>query len=182
MRKMNLIKQMPDMDVNVSLKNSDVTALNTVTLATAGFDFERGRFELYSEFAINKGYMKGYVKPMFHDIKIPDSLGKPNSNILKRLWEGAITFLGFVLKNKPKDSFATKIPIEGDLNNPDIKIWTLITNIFVNAFIRPFQSKVDDDIQFSDAGKKADNKKADRKKERERRRSDKKKEEKKRSD
>jgi hypothetical protein len=171
-----LIRQMPDMDVNVSLKNSDVTALNTITLATAGFDFEKGRFELYSEFAINKGYMKGYVKPMFHDIKIPDSLGKPNSNILKRLWEGAITFLGFVLKNKPKDSFATKIPIEGDLNHPDIKIWKLITNIFVNAFIKPFQSKVDDDIQFNDAGKKAD-----AKTERQRRRSEKKKAAKKKS-
>lgn len=161
--KMNMLKQIPDMDVNVSLKNSDVTALNTVTLATAGFDFEKGRFELYSEFAVNNGYMKGYLKPMFHDIKIPDSLGKPNSNILKRLWEGVITFLGFVLKNKPKDSFATKIPIEGDLNNPRIKLWTLITNIFKNAFIRPFANKVDEDINFSDAGKSSDKKDKDKK-------------------
>lgn len=151
---MNLLKEIPDMDVNVSLKNSNATALNTVTLATAGFDFERGKFELYSEFAINNGYLKGYFKPMFHDIKIPDSLGKPNSNILKRLWEGLITFVGFVLKNKPHDSFATKIPIEGDLNNPNIKLWTLITNIFRNAFIRPFKNQVDNDIKFSDASRK----------------------------
>jgi hypothetical protein len=148
---MNLLKKIPDMDVNVSLKNSDVRALNSLSLATAGFDFEKGHFELYSEFAINNGYLKGYFKPMFNDIKIIDSLGKPNSSVLKRVWEGVITFLGFVLKNKPKDSFATKVPIEGDLNNPDIKLWKLITNTFRNGFITPFKNQVDNDIKFNDA-------------------------------
>ncbi|MEP7377461.1 MAG: DUF748 domain-containing protein [Chitinophagaceae bacterium] len=152
--RMNLLKKIPDMDVNLGLQKSDVTALNTVSLASAGFDFEKGQFELYSEFAINNGYLKGYFKPMFHNIRIIDRLGKPNSSVLKRLWEGVVTFLGFVLKNKHKDSFATKIPIEGDLNNPDIKVWTLIKNIFRNGFIRPFSNEVDNDIQFSDATKK----------------------------
>ena len=149
--KMNLLKKMPDMDVNISLKKSDVTALNTVSLASAGFDFEKGQFELYSEFAINNGYLKGYFKPMFHNIRIIDRLDKPNSSVLKRLWEGVVTFLGFVLKNKHKDSFATKIPVEGDLNDPDVNVWTLIKNIFRNGFIKPFSNEVDNDIQFSDA-------------------------------
>jgi hypothetical protein len=148
---LNLLKNIPDMDINVALMKSDVKALNTVSLATAGFDFEKGQFELFSEFAVRNGYLKGYVKPMFHNIKIPDEYGKPNSSVLKRIWEGIVTFFGFVLKNKPKDSFATKVPIEGNLNNPDVKIWTLITNIFVNGFIRPFKNEVDNDIQFKDA-------------------------------
>jgi len=152
--KMNLLKKIPDMDVNISLRKSDVTALNTVSLASAGFDFEKGQFELYSEFAINKGYLKGYFKPMFHNIRIIDRLDKPKSSIFKRVWEGVVTFLGFVLKNKRKDSFATKIPIEGDLTDPDVGVWTLIKNIFLNGFIRPFSNEVDNDIQFSDARKK----------------------------
>lgn len=151
---MNMQKKIPDMDVNISLKHSDVTALNTLSLATAGFDFEKGQFELYSEFAINKGYLKGYFKPMFHNIKIPDRFTKPNSSVIKRVWESVITFFGFVLKNKPKDSFATKIPIEGDLSDPGVELWTLIKNIFRNGFIKPFASQVDNDIQFKDAGKK----------------------------
>jgi len=81
---------------------------------------------LYSEFAINKGYLKGYFKPMFHNMRIKDSLGKPKRSVSKRVWEGAVTFLGFALKNKHKDSFATKIPIEGDLNDPDLSVWPLI--------------------------------------------------------
>ncbi len=150
---MNLLKKIPDMDVNFSLRHSKVTALNDVSRATAGFDFEKGEFDFFSEFAINDGYLKGYFKPMFHDIKLQDTVGQPNSNIFKRVWEGVITFFGFVLKNKPKDSFATKIPIEGDLNNTHVKLWALITNIFKNGFIRPFKKRVDNDINFSDAAK-----------------------------
>ncbi len=149
--KINVLKKIPDMDVNFGLKKSDVTALNTLSLASAGFDFEKGQFELYSEFAISNGYLKGYFKPMFHNIRIPDSFSKPNSNVIKRLWEGVITFFGFVLKNKPRDSFATKIPIEGNLNDPDVGVWKLIKNIFRNGFIKPFENQVDNDINFGDA-------------------------------
>ncbi|HMG68338.1 MAG TPA: DUF748 domain-containing protein [Chitinophagaceae bacterium] len=151
---MDLLKKIPDMDVNLSLTNSNVTALNDVSLAAAGFDFQKGQFNFFSEFAINKGYLKGYFKPMFHDIKLHDTAGQPNSNIFKRVWEGVIGFFGFVLKNKPKDSFATKIPIEGDLNDPNVKVWPLITNIFKNGFISPFKKEVDNDINFSDAKRK----------------------------
>ncbi len=153
--KMNALKKIPDMDVNVSLERSDVTALNSLTLSTAGFDFEKGQFELFSEFVIHDHYLKGYFKPMFHNIRIPDRFGKPNSNIIKRVWEGLITFFGFVLKNKPKDSFATKVPFEGDLSNPNIEIWPLIKNIFRNAFIKPFQNAVDNEVNFSDASAKS---------------------------
>jgi hypothetical protein len=157
--KMNMLKNIPDMDVNVSLKKSDVTALNSLSLATAGFDFEKGQFELYSEFVIRNAYLKGYFKPMFHTIRIIDKFSKPNSSVLKRLWEGVITFFGFVLKNKPRDSFATKVPVEGDLNNPDFGIWELIKNIFRNGFIRPFENQVDNEVRFSDAGPPAEKKK-----------------------
>ncbi len=158
---MNMLKKIPDMDVNVALQKSDVTALNDLSMATAGFDFEKGQFELYSEFAINHNYLKGYIKPMFHNVTIPDRFGKPNSSVLKRIWEGVITFFGFVLKNKSKDSFATKIPIEGNLSDPDVKVWRLITNIFRNAFITAFKNQVDNDIKFNDADKRnnADDKK-----------------------
>ncbi|MEI9945285.1 MAG: DUF748 domain-containing protein [Chitinophagaceae bacterium] len=164
---LNMLKEIPDMDINLSLKKSDATALNDLTMATAGFDFEKGQFELYSEAAVSNGHLKGYIKPMFHNITIPDSF-KKKSSLLKRAWEGVVTFFGFVLKNKGKDSFATKIPVEGDLNDPNINIWQLIGNIFRNGFIKAFQNQVDEDIQFGDVGKdkkKNDSKKKDEKKE-----------------
>ena len=151
---MNLLNEIPDMDVNLALRNSNVTALNDASRSIAGFDFTKGQFNFFSEFAINKGYLKGYFKPMFSDIKLQDTAGQPHSNLVKHVWEGIIGFFGFVLKNKPKDTFATKIPIEGDLNDPKTKIWVLITNVLRNGFISPFKKQVDNDINFSDASKK----------------------------
>lgn len=147
---LNFLKRIPDLDLNLALKKSDVTALNDVSMAAAGFDFERGQFELYIEAAIKNGYLNGYVKPMFHNIKIPDSF-KKKSPVLKRVWEGIITFFGFVLKNKSKDSFATKVPVEGDLNDPKTDTWVLIKNIFRNGFVEPFKNEVDNDIRFNDS-------------------------------
>lgn len=147
---LNFLKRIPDLDLDLALRKSDVTALNDVSMAAAGFDFERGQFELYIEAAISNGYLNGSVKPMFHNIKIPDSF-KEKSPVLKRVWEGIITFFGFVLKNKSKDSFATKIPVEGDLNNPRTDIWELIKNVFRNGFVEPFKNEVDNDIRFKDA-------------------------------
>ncbi len=105
----------------------------------------------FSELAARDACLKGYVKPMFSDIVIVDRPDKKNSSFTRWVWESVITFFGFVLKNKPKDSFAARVPVEGNLNDPNVEIWPLITNIFKNAFITAFKKEVDNDINFSDA-------------------------------
>ncbi|WP_373058675.1 DUF748 domain-containing protein [Zunongwangia sp. H14] len=61
---LNLLKKIPDMDMEFSLKDADVRALNNLTNQYAGVDFEAGTFELYSEVAIADAYLKGYIKPI----------------------------------------------------------------------------------------------------------------------
>ena len=60
------------------------------------------------------------------------------------------------LKNHGTNTVATKIPIEGDLNDVDTAVWPTILNIFENAWIEAFKGIVDNDIQFTDAIKKED--------------------------
>ena len=109
----NLIKEIPDLDLTLSLKSSNVTALNDLTNYYAGVDFEKGRFELYSEMAIADGHLKGYIKPMLTNTKL---IGKEDG-FIETIWEGFVGFFKFVLKNQNTDTFALKIPLEGDLNN-----------------------------------------------------------------
>lgn len=149
--KMNLVQQIPDLDLNFSLKKASATALNTFTLAYAGIDFEEGNFELYSELAINDGYMKGYFKPIFTNLKILDSFKKENSSIFKKMWEGFVGLFKFLFKNHKQDSLATIVKVEGDLNEVKSSIWTTIGGIFKNAFIKAYKPVVDEDIEFSDA-------------------------------
>src|SRR5699024_1113806 len=58
----NLIRKIPDMDVELGIEGIDVTALNALTMHYANVDFAAGRLDLYSEVAIADGYLKGYLK------------------------------------------------------------------------------------------------------------------------
>ena len=147
----NLIKEIPDMDLEFALKGSNATALNDLTRHYAGIDFEKGTFELYSEVAIADGYLKGYIKPMLTDTKL---IGK-DDGFIGVLWEGFVGFFKFILKNQRTDTLATKVPLEGDLNNLDAGTWPTIINIFGNAWIKAFKGETDDEIDFKDALDKA---------------------------
>mgnify|MGYP000338637632 CR=1 FL=1 len=143
----NLIKEIPDMDVSFSLQKANVTALNEFTRHYAGIDFESGTFELFSEVAIADGYLKGYIKPLLSNSKLT---GK-DDGFLGVLWEGIVSFFKFALKNQRTDTLATKIPIEGDLNNVKSGVFPAVINIFGNAWIQAFKGSVDDEIEFKDA-------------------------------
>ena len=146
----NLIKRIPDMNLEFSLEESNATALNDLTRHYAGIDFEKGTFELYSEIAIADGYLKGYIKPMLTDTKL---IGK-DDGFIGVLWEGFVGFFKFILKNQRTDTLATKVPLEGDLNNVDTGTWHTVINIFGNAWIKAFKGETDDEIDFKDAFQK----------------------------
>ena len=173
---MNLVKEIPDMDLGFSLEDADVTALNDFTNYYAGLDFDKGTFGVYSEVAIADGHLVGYIKPLLTDTKL---IGE-GDGFLEVLWEGFVGLFKFILKNQGTDTLATKVPIEGDLNNVEAGVWPTVINIFGNAWIKAFTGEVDGDIEFKDAFKSGEitreQKRELRKKEREERRAQRKKE------
>ncbi|MDO1511177.1 DUF748 domain-containing protein [Maribacter confluentis] len=149
---MNLVKEIPDMDISFSLEKANAKALNDFTNFYAGIDFDEGTFDLFGEMAIADGYLKGSFKPILRNAKL---IGK-DDGFLKTLWEGFVGFFKFLLKNHRQDTLATKIPIEGDLNSAKTKIIPTITGILKNAWIKAYKGVVDDDLNFKDATEGAD--------------------------
>lgn len=143
----NLIKEIPDMDVAVSLENVNVPALNEFTNHYGKVDFEEGNLGLFTEIAIADGFLKGYFKVLLKDSKF---IGKED-NVLEKIWEGFVSFFKFILKNQKNDTLALKAPIEGDLNNVKTGVWPAIGSIFKNAFVEAFKSETDDEVEFEDA-------------------------------
>ncbi|MCG2420065.1 DUF748 domain-containing protein [Aequorivita sp. F47161] len=146
---MNLMKEIPDMDLSFSLENAEATALNDFTNYYAGLDFNKGTFGLYSEIAIADGHLIGYVKPLLTNTKL---IGK-DDGFLEILWEGFAGFFKFILKNQSTDTLATKVPFEGYLNNVEAGVWPTVINIFGNAWIKAFTGNVDNEIEYKDAFK-----------------------------
>ena len=162
--RMNLVKQVPDMDMSFSLENADIAALNDFTNHYAGIDFAEGNFNLYSELAIADGFLTGYIKPLLKDSKLIEKEDK----FFEKLWEGFVGFFKFVLKNQKTDTLATKIPLQGDLNDVKSQVLPAIFNIFKNGWISGFKGIVDDEVEFEDAEQGAD--KIEAKKERKKKR------------
>jgi hypothetical protein len=143
------------MDMEFSLERADVTALNDLAENYVGVDFESGTFELYSEIAIADGYLKGYLKPMFINTKI---LGKEeDKSFFGKIWEGFVGAVKWLFENKGTDTLATRAPIEGDLNKVETSTWSTVLNIIKNAWIKAFSGEVDEDIEYEDAARAAQN-------------------------
>lgn len=146
--KLNLLREIPDIDLNLKFENVKLPALNDFLQAYAKVDAETGTFFLYSEVVVKKGQLSGYVKPILTNITLAD-WGEGKGSLLQNIWETIVGTVAELFENQPKDQLATKIPLTGDLNQPETAIIPTIWNIFRNAFVQAFSKNTDGTIRFS---------------------------------
>ena len=135
----------PRFDVDANMEGVDLTALNDFLRAYAKVDVKRGTLHFYAEMAAADGKFKGYAKPLVNDLDIvdvSDDVKKP----LKLFWESFVAGVMKVFKNQPKDRFAAKIPIEGNLENPKANIVETLASVLQNAFIKALSPRVEQKI------------------------------------
>jgi len=177
--KTNLLEAHPPFDFNIAVENASLVKLNDFFKAYVDVDMEKGKFSMYSEFKGDNGKFKGYVKPIFTDIKILEVQKDVKKGPFRFLKEVGIGLLSSIFKNRRLDRQATKIPISGDINNPDIDVWATIINAVKNAFIKAIDPGLegsvdvgklnDDQEKLKEKEKQKAEKKAERKKKREER-------------
>lgn len=145
---LNALKEIPDFDLNLQLKQVQLTELNDFIQAYGKFDVERGRFDLYSEVKLIDGQLNGYIKPFFEDVKVLNwKKDKKEGNFLKAVWEAVAGLLTEGIENQPRDQIATRVPIEGNVNQPDTDVFTTIINTLKNAFIKAFEKGIEHAVE-----------------------------------
>jgi hypothetical protein len=141
-------------DLAATIEPIPLETLNDFTKAYAAFDFEKGTFAFATELAAKDGHVEGYMKPIFDGIVIAD-LKDAVRNPLKLVWESFVGGVTRLLRNQPRNRFATKIPISGDFDAPRIAVLPMLGNLFKNEFVRAYQGNLDGSIDFGDAQKAA---------------------------
>jgi hypothetical protein len=143
--KLNPLADVPTFDLTAEWTRTNLIKLNEFFQAYAKVDVNKGRFGLFTEVAAKDGYFAGYVKPLIEDI---DVLGKEDrdDNLLRKAWEGIAGTVTEVFENQAKETFATKIPLEGKIENPEANIFFAILQILENAFISALQPSIDQEI------------------------------------
>jgi hypothetical protein len=169
----NVLKEIPDLDMNLKFEGINMPALNDFFTAYSKVDIEKGTFSLYSELVVNDSEITGYVKPVAQNVKIVN-WEKDKKNPLNLAWQAIVGLLAEFFENQKENQFATKVPLEGNLKDIKSGVWPTIWNVFRNGFVKAFEKNTDNSIQFT-TNKKApedpkEKKKEERKEERKERR------------
>lgn len=140
-------------------------------LAYSQVDIESGSFSLFSEVTLDSGNIKGYIKPIARHIKVVN-WEKDKQNPLNLIWQAIIGVLAEAFENQKQDQFATKVPIDGKVNNVDAAVWPSVFNILKNAFVKAFEMNTENSVEFVNADrlKPNENRKDERKARRKERR------------
>jgi hypothetical protein len=144
-----LLKQHPDFDYELSFEEVNLTTLNPIAKYYTDMDFEEGTISLYSEMAMKDQAYTGYVKPLIKDMKIFKwkEGDRTAGQWLKEFFGEGIQE---IFENQKREQFATKVPIEGKLQDVKTNIWLTILNAFKNAYINAFEYELDQSIDFGD--------------------------------
>jgi hypothetical protein len=137
---MNILKQVPDMDLLLALENVNLPALNSYTEAYAAFDFKQGTFNLYSHMVTKNGQVGGYIKPVVTNLSV-NVLKKANP--VEVVWSSVVAGVLGIFTNISKDQFATRINLEGSVDKIDTNVWSALVGIFENAFINAMSKGFD---------------------------------------
>jgi hypothetical protein len=150
--KLNPLAEVPTFDLNAEWKNTNLVKLNEFFQAYANIDVNKGTFGLYTEVAAKEGTFTGYVKPLLEDV---DVLGKEDrkDNVLRQVWESVSGTVSEVFENQSKETFATKIPLQGEIEDPNANIVFAIIQILENAFINALQPSIDQQISLGTVDK-----------------------------
>jgi len=141
--KLNILKPVPDMDLDVKLENVQLKALTDYSNAYAAIDIRGGDFNLYSELIVKDNRVSGYIKPIATHVALIDL--RKSANPVKVAWGVLVTAVVEIFTNHTKDQFATKIPLEGNLDDVNTDSWSAIVGIIRNAFVSALHKGIDSD-------------------------------------
>lgn len=108
--KMNPLASGPTFQVDATLTNVDLVALNSFLRSYGKFDVAGGEFSVYTTAASDNGTYKGVIKVLFKHLDVFEWDKERKKNILQIFWEGIIGAVATTFKNHPHDQLAANIP------------------------------------------------------------------------
>jgi hypothetical protein len=129
--KMNVLKSLPDVDLDLKFENVNLPALKDFFKAYADADIENGNFNLYAELAVLNGHATGYVKPNFSNIKAEGKTQSSDEQL--RIWNTVASHL-LKMSRTTRNQFAKQVPVEDELQASNVPFWSSVWNIFRNTF------------------------------------------------
>ncbi|MDR0278029.1 MAG: DUF748 domain-containing protein [Paucimonas sp.] len=133
-------------DFQFRLRATDIQLrrLNDFASAYGKFDFKAGHGDVVIEAQAVKGRLSGYIKPLLRDVEVFDwqqDVENKDKNIFRSVWEALVGATETVLKNQPKNQFATRVELSGSVHQSNINPFEAFLQILRNGFIQAFNAR-----------------------------------------
>jgi Domain of Unknown Function (DUF748) len=143
---MNPVAPAPEYQLQTSLTNVNLPALNSFLRAYGKFDVARGEFAMFTSVAATNSAYQGYIKVFMDNLDVFEWKKERQKSALKIFWDAIIAGVSTILRNIPKDQLAARIPISGVYTNSDVGLTRTIGSLLRNAFIRALIPKFDEKV------------------------------------
>ncbi len=149
----NPFEAKPTFDADISMQRLDVAYLDRFIKYYLPIDFEAGQLDLAMELISQQGEVDGYVKAGIYNLDVfswKEDLVEDGDNPFALLLEAISGGLTTLLESNQSDMVATRIPISGNINNPELSTFDAITGLFRNALVEAYDMDIDQLFSFSD--------------------------------
>jgi hypothetical protein len=137
---------LPTFNLDGKVSDVDLEQFNRLFRAYAGVDVQRGRMRLFAELESEGGRFHGYVKPFFEDVDVLGIDELDEQNLFASLWEAIVGTAAEALEDQDEDRVATRIPISGRVESPDIGFFRTLGNVLRNAFLDAFVPELENSV------------------------------------
>lgn len=145
----------PVFDVDAKIQALPAKLVDPLIKVYAPFDLEAGSFIFASELQAKNGKVEGYIKFGAHDLEIfswkQDAL-KDKDNPFQLITDALIGGISAVLTNRKTAYVATRIPVKGQLDKPDVSLSKALYGLLRNAFIEALDLKIENLLSFEPEG------------------------------
>ncbi len=130
-------------DMDIKMKGFQLTELNDLFTAYASFDVDKGEMSLFSEISTQHGELNGYIKPFIDDLSILSFKDDKDESPINFIWQSALSGSSLLTRNLYYNELATKIPLKGNVTEPEFKILNALGNLFLHALFHQIKPKID---------------------------------------
>jgi len=125
----------PTFDLTSSIEDLQLSELNTFLKAYVDIDVEKGTLAVYSDLHAKEGRFDGYIKPLIEGLQVL-KWKEEREGLVEKVWEGLVGGVAQIFKNHDHDRLATRIPLSGRFDHPDVNGWAAAFSLLRNAFIQ----------------------------------------------
>jgi len=139
----------PDFQLKARVIQLQVARLRDFMRAYTVVDPKSGTLDVVTELNGRDGVVKGYVKPLFHDLQLLEwkHVGEQEKDPLHFIADAFGSVLNLVFQNQDKQQLATVAPVEGRIDGPSVEVLPTLGNLVKNAVVKAFTPTFEHDAR-----------------------------------